>query len=120
MLFLNTTHFKKSAMKTQPVQQEILLMTTTTFSKRQWCAKDASHSNCQSHTQQLEEACWNGLIGEVLPEIIEKPASGKRLYLWHIRQARSFLQLELSDFPRPLERYLSISPACFLPATYLN
>ena len=101
-------------MKTIAIQQEIMLVPTSTFSQREWCNKSGSNKKNQlSHIEQLEEACWNGMLEEVLPEIIERSSSGRQLYLWHIRRSESLL-MELSEFPVSIEKPLSIDPFFFL------
>lgn len=102
-------------MKTGNIQQEIVLVTTSTFSKREWCKRETSANGHQTHTEQLEEACWNGLLNEMLPEVMEPATSGKQLFLWHIRQGASFLKIELSELPPRLEEPFSIDAAFFLP-----
>jgi hypothetical protein len=102
-------------METGKIQQEIVLVTTTTFARREWCKIETSEPSHQTHTEQLEEACWNGLLIEMLPEMMEQTASGKHLFLWHIRQGASLLKVELSEMPPKLEEHLSIDPAFFLP-----
>src|SRR3954452_299149 len=98
-------------MKPHNINQEILLMTTSTFSKRQWCEKDAHESaHHLSPGDQLEEACWNGLLNELLPEVIVKSVLGKNLYLWEIRHGKFFLQIELSECPVSIENHFSIDP----------
>ena len=102
-------------------QQEILLMTNTTFSQKQLCEKDASEKNKHfSRTEQLEDACWNGLLNELLPGIIEKSASGKFLCLRQIRQAKSFLEIELCDHPPQIEQEFSIDPYSFLSTLFYS
>ena len=101
-------------MKTKIVNQEILLMTTTTFAHREWCEKDVQRSKALSANEQLEEACWNGLLDELLPGIIEKSTSGKRLLLWQITQCSSFLEIELCESPVHMDNALSINPYFFL------
>ena len=91
------------------------------FSKKELCEKKASNSfRHQSSADQLEEACWNGLLDEWLDSIIEKTTSGKRLCLWHIQQGKSFLEIELCDDPQFTEKYLSIDPYSFLPVMEQN
>lgn len=107
-------------MKADKIQQEIVLVTTTTFSKREWCKIEASDKGHQTHTEQLEEACWNGLLSEMLPEVMKQTASGKSLFLWHIRQGASFLKAELSELPPQLEESASIDAAFFLPTLVYN
>ena len=102
-------------MKTDFIQQEILLVTTTTFSQRQYCeTDDKSHDQHISDMEQLEAACWNGLLDKALPEISEKYISGKKLSLWHIRNGASFLQIELGEFSAYVEMHLSIDTNFFL------
>ena len=56
-------------MKTNSTQQEIILLTGTTFSAREWCERESNKENNLSDKEQLEEACWNGLLPEMLPEV---------------------------------------------------
>jgi hypothetical protein len=107
-------------MKTGKTQQEIILVTTTTFSKREWCKTEATDKDRQTHTEQLEEACWNGLLNDMLPEVMAQTASGKQLFLWHIRQGASFLKVELSEMPPQLEEHFSIDAAFFMPTLVYN
>lgn len=107
-------------MKAQSTQQEILLMTGTKFSEREWAEKLVEDKNKLSATEKLEDACWNGLLGEMLPELVEKTAEGKSLFLWNIRNCRSFLEIELSDSSPVIEREFSIDPYLFVSTSCLN
>src|SRR5438874_9142908 len=103
------------------IQQEILLVITTSFSQRQLCEKYPSGSNQHlSLWEQLEEACWNGLLDELLPEIMERQTLGKKLYLWHIWHGEVFLQIALSEFPQLLEKQSSINSRLFLETIFYN
>ena len=102
-------------------QQEILLMTNTHFSHNQWCANhDPENNNGLTDTEQMEEACWNGMLREMLPEICEEPADGERVYLWQVREASSFLEIELGALPMEKENYFSIDPYSFMPVQLYN
>lgn len=107
-------------MKPKSIQQEILLITGTKFSERQWAEKLVEDKNNLSAIEKLEEACWNGMLDEMLPEVVEKTIEGKKLFLWHIRQCRSFLEIELSDNSPVIERSSSIDPYFFVPAIILS
>lgn len=107
-------------MKTKSTQQEILLMTGTKFSTREWAEKDHDNNNKLSASDQLEYDCWNGLLAEILPELIEKTADGKKLFLWHIRHCKSFLEIDLSESSPQIERAFSIDPYFFVPGLLLN
>jgi hypothetical protein len=102
-------------MKTNSTQQEILLMTGSRFSARELAGKNEADKNTLSAAEQLEDACWNGLLDEMLPEIVQKTEEGKELFLWHIRHCRSFLEIELSESPSVIDREFSIDPYFFIP-----
>ena len=108
-------------MKTVSTIQEILLMTTSTFAKKQLCELNSPERRGPVNpAEQLEEACWNGLLDELLDGIIERTASGKRLCLWHTQQRASFLEIELCEDLQFTERYLSINPYNFLSVWLQN
>jgi len=97
-------------MKPNFTSQEILLVTGTTFSSRQYSKNDENGKTSNSNQEEmLQEACWNGLIGEMLPEIsINDPKDP--LYLWKLHVGRSFIELELGKMPEAFEHYFSINP----------
>lgn len=96
------------------------MVTTSTFSKREWCDLGTSDKDGQTSIEQLEEACWNGLLCEMLPEVMNWPACGRQLFLWHIRKGTSFLKVELSELPPQLEERFSIDGTFFLPTMVYN
>ena len=97
-------------MNTDILQQEILLLTGTTFSQRQLQENDTKDDNNNlSESEKLEEACWSGLLDELLPEII----TNKKLPLWEIVDSAFSLQIELSEYPLE-EKQFSINPYYFL------
>ena len=103
-------------MNTDIIQQEILLLTGTTFSQRQLCENDAKDdSNHLSESEKLEEACWTGLLDELLPEII----TNKKLYIWQIGDTEFSLQIELSEYPSKQKQF-SINPYYFLRTMNYN
>jgi hypothetical protein len=108
-------------METNSTQQEILLIIGTSFSSRQLFAKDGSSQNKNlTEIEQLEEACVNGLLQEMLPEICASPENAKKVYLWGIKEAQSFIEFDFSEFPEETEKYFSIDPYSFLSAQIFN
>lgn len=98
-------------MKTKSVKQEILLVTGTTFAAKEWCEKDKDGNNHYfTKDQQLENACWNGLLRELLPEIFENIPANKNLYMWQLQVYDSFLEMELGEKPEKFEKAFSINP----------
>ena len=107
-------------MSTNSTQLEILLMTGTTFSSRQCYEKDDANQKNLTEREQLEEACWNGLLPQMLPEIYELLGSDTKLYMWQIKEAGSFIEIELGDLPEEKEKFFSIDPYSFLPIKLLS
>jgi hypothetical protein len=107
--------FKSFVMAKNYVQVEILLVIGTTFSAGNWVNKDDHPAAREpSEIERSEEACWNGLLKTMLPELWIDPPNDGILYLWEVRQAESFLQLELSEIPLPIDPRQSITPHSFL------
>ncbi len=103
------------------MQLEVLLLTDTTFTSQNLCKKDESgRGDHLSEKQQLAEACLNGLLQTILPDTFLKTAMGGILYLWQIKEAVSFLELELGEVPRTIDSQFSITPHLFLSTQNLN
>jgi hypothetical protein len=108
-------------MSAKNLQIEVLLMTGTAFSSAQLCNKeDISRKDQLTEKEQLGEACWNGLIETILPEIYLQPADKGILYLWQVKEAGSFLELELSEFPASIDSRYSITPHSFFSSLLYN
>ena len=96
-------------------QVEVLLMTGTSFSAGNWVKKDDDPAGRQpSEVERLQEACWNGLLKAMLPELWNDLPDGGILYLWEVREAQAFLALELSEVPLPIDPRWSLTPGSFL------
>lgn len=100
---------------------EVILVTDTTFLSHDLCEKDESRRNNHfSENEPLEEACWNGWLKMVLPEIFGESAKDNHLYLWELKAAASFLQLNLGEAPAAVEDNFSIIPDSFLSRQSYN
>lgn len=104
-------------MKTFKAQQEILLITTTTFSLRDLSYKNDRERGNSFFTikEQLEEACWNGLLPDMLPEIILRTGVNNKLFIWRMQEGNSFLWIELATQPTKCDSIYSINPNFFSP-----
>jgi len=100
-------------MKTSAAQREILLMTNTSFAQKQWYEKVEDKD--LTPQEQMEEACADGLMRELLPEVFDVP-DNKTLYLWQMKPGFSYVQLEIGEFPLASEKEVSIDPHNFLSA----
>jgi hypothetical protein len=108
-------------MDTQYVQMEVLLITGTTLLSQDLCGKDEPGTgNHLSANEQLEKACWDGLLASLLPEVFDQPIRDNHLYLWGVKSAESFLQLDLAEAPIPADSQFSINPYSFLSTKSYN
>jgi hypothetical protein len=108
-------------METNYTQLEVLLMTGTTFTSGNLCKKDDSQNDDHlTEKEQLQEACWNGLIQMMLPEICLRSENGEMLYLWQIKEADSFLELELGEVFASIDAHFSITPQLFFSTQSYN
>lgn len=95
-------------------------MINSSLSKRSFCEiNNFEKGNQFSNLEKLEEACWNGMLDEFLPGLIEK-AAGKTLFLWEIQNAKSFLHIDLCDHPNSIEKIFSIDPYIFINQLQYN
>jgi len=102
-------------MPQQYTQVEVLLLTGTNFLAGNWVSRDDDPAGrALSDMEKLQEACWNGLLETMLPEVWIKPPNDGILYLWDIKEGGAFLELLLSEVPLPVDRRLSITPHSFL------
>lgn len=108
-------------MKIINTQQEIILVTGTDFTSRQYSNKDLlDRTTNLSEREQLQEACWNGFVLQKLPEIFISPEDRSKMYLWQLREANHFLGLEMGEYPTEIDFYLSIDPYSFMPSRCEN
>ncbi|HVZ55688.1 MAG TPA: hypothetical protein VG870_03435 [Chitinophagaceae bacterium] len=108
-------------MKTESTQQEILLITGTRFSARILADREgASDRESLTEQERLEEACWNGLLPELLPELCEPQTPDHQTYLWQIVEAYHFLELDLGELPAFKDPACTLDPYLFLSSRPYN
>jgi hypothetical protein len=75
---------------------EILLMTNTKFSAREYSDKNEIQPSKNNNQNKLVEACWNGMIPAVLPELFDK-ADNKKLIMWQLVECNHLLYTQLGE-----------------------
>ena len=69
-------------MKANNAQQEILLVMETNFSSMLWSESNpSSFARFISENDYIEDACWNNILSEVLPELSQMQCPKQDLYL---------------------------------------
>jgi hypothetical protein len=105
-------HLKQSIMKSQHLYQEVLIFTTTSLSQRTLYRKNSSREG-NSFIEELEEAFWDGLLNELIPEIMPSTRQPK-MVIRKIHAGNFCLFIDLTDNPgiteSKHESKLSIDP----------
>ena len=108
-------------MKNNSLIREILLVTSTSFSNRQLCDTDAQdRNNNLAPAEQLEAACWNGLLDEMLPEIMHPSSSGEKFYVWQVEMRKSYLWISMGECPPVPEMHFTLDSHIFLCEQEMN
>jgi hypothetical protein len=105
-------------MKPQHIHQEVLIFTNTTLLQKALCKKsnDNKHS---SDTEELEEAFWDGLLNEMVPEIMPSSPHPK-MFICGIHARKFYLLIDLADTPGVAESVLSLDPHLFSSEINMN
>jgi len=117
-ILLQLLKSKPKDMKQETINYEVLLFTNTSFSKRQFCEKGDTHTGNPGDSQ-LQNACWNGLVFEILPDII-KSAPNNPGYTWEVIAAENFIEVKIGAAPYSPQSSTSINPYWFLLAKNFN
>lgn len=109
-------------MKAKTINQEILLFAGTNFFSRPYCIKEPDNNTAPlySRMENLEKACWAGILSEILPELISRSLVDHKSYLWQTLPSRQFLRVSMGTQPQRFESETSIDPYFFLPAMNNN
>jgi hypothetical protein len=108
-------------MKPITTNQEILLFADTSFSKQEFCNKDSFNKPTNlSRIEELERACWAGMLFEMLPELVAYSFPRCKMFIWNIQSAEHSLLISQGTDPHPVEATFSIDPHFFLPAAHFN
>jgi len=93
----------------------MLLFTGTGLANKQ-LADNEENSNGRkfSAIEQLEKACWNGIIHEMFPEILGSLYPKCESFLWNVLTGKNFLYINIGPNPVTADYNTSIDPYFFL------
>jgi hypothetical protein len=98
-------------MKNTSTNQEILLLSNSKFFKRDWVElRDNKNDKQLSQKQMLIQRCWNGMLKEMMPEILQTESGKKPLTLWEINESGNMLDLRFGDIDKEMNNEWSINP----------
>lgn len=97
------------------LQQEILLFTGTSLTRRQLCPlRNGDQLNDQSPVCQLEQMAWSGIVSYIIPELAIH-AFGWKLFLWQVLPGEHSVWICQGTTLQPVEIETSIDPySCLL------
>ena len=106
---------KKEDMKQEIIQYEILLNTGAGFARRGFSSKNKENENGQnlSAADELEMVCWDGMIGELLPELFQNGICPPAIFTWQILHGKHFLIINMCATPFIADYKTSIDPYFF-------
>lgn len=115
------SNVKALQMKYRSTNQEILLMSNASFFQKEWSELNSNKNDKQlSQKEKLIHLCWNGMLTEMIPEIIEHGTGEKPLTLWEINQSGNMLDLRYGDIDEEMNDEWSINPYVFLTFAIAN
>jgi hypothetical protein len=109
-------------MNPQNINQEILLFTGTSFAIRELCNTDNENKEARfmSAHEKLEIECWDGLLGELLPDLAHPTHSKAEGLIWKIITADNFICINMGTINEPVMGETSIDPYCFITSLNIN
>jgi hypothetical protein len=98
-------------MKHEIIQHELLLFTGNGFSQRQFCPRDENDKSRKlSPMEELEKACWDGILFELFPEIVGNFSIKCESFIWHIMSGKNYLRICLGPTPASIKNETAIDP----------
>jgi hypothetical protein len=108
-------------MKTRSTSQEILLISNASFFNREWSElKNNTNDKQLSQREKLIHLCWNGMLKEMIPEILQSGTNKKPLTLWEINQSGNLLDLRYGESDQLMNDEWSINPYVFAQLACMN
>jgi hypothetical protein len=101
------------------MQQEILVILRSSFVDNELSQIMQGNNNKLSPEDALNEACANGSIKKLLPDVF-KHVETYNFNLRKLQPGFSFLQLELGTAPLEIDTHFSINPHNFLVSKCYN
>ena len=112
---------KSKIMKPENIHHEILLFTGTSYARREYCSRDEKDEGRKTTSmEELEKACWAGMLCELLPELMNNFGARPESFIWNIMSGKNFLHITIGPYPMTAENETAIDPYFFLSTTSEN
>lgn len=101
-------------MKHTSTHHEILLVANTSLANKQLSGtEETSRERKCSAIEELEKACWNGILYEMFPEILGNLYPKCESFLWQVLTGKNFLYINIGVSPVIADHDTSIDPYFF-------
>jgi hypothetical protein len=112
---------KITDMKKTNTHHEILLIANTSLANKQLTGtEENSRDKRSSSIEELEKACWNGILHEMFPEILGSVYPKCQSFLWQVLAGKNFLCINIGAYPVAADQDASIDPYFFMMNTCEN
>jgi hypothetical protein len=101
---------KQKDMKPQTTYHEIMLFTGTRFASREFSSREENKHSSGSASEELEKACWAGMLCELIPEIAGEPNVKSENFIWNIVNGKNFLYITMGPHPQVHDNATTIDP----------
>jgi hypothetical protein len=118
--FSLAVEIKTCVMKQKQPLHEILIFTGTSFSSKEFSEREQQKNLNGSPTEQLEKACWSGLLFELLPEILGNSFHRHENFIWEVMPANHFIRVCLGPAPAVPETKSCLDPYFCIPTHNSN
>jgi len=96
------------------IQKEILLVTSSGFTQNELsCVRLSRTESLNNASDELEEACWDGLIDSILPPVNRSDQIPGRLFIWQLFVGNQFVCADMAEEPFNSDALDSINPFLF-------
>ena len=107
-------------MKPLIIQQEVLIITSSEFSRRKYHNDASDTEKNPSEKERLKDECWNGKLNDRLPEAFAMADPAAEMYIFQMKEAQQFLLLVMGESPSEIDSFYSIDPYHFLTMQFFS
>lgn len=99
--------------------QEILVVINTKFAAEEYIKREEEKGPQRTPTENLADACWNGMLGARIPEI-SMHKNRKPLPIWELREGEQVLYMKLGEKDEQPDPEYTINPYKMVANLHLN
>ena len=99
-----------------------MLFIDSHFCSREFCRRDEGLRGMELnlHREKLENACWAGLLFEMIPELVALNLTGEKAFIRDIHTAGHFMLINRGMEAEQVEEPYSLDPYLFLNKNKAN